>query len=211
MSKQQIILIGGGGHCKSVIDIIEAENKFQIQGILDVKEKIGTEISGYKIIGTDNEIEHFQTKGLNFIITIGQIKNADIRRDLYNRLKKINAKMPVVISPYAYVSKNALLGEGTVIMHHALVNAGVTISVNCIINNKALIEHDSVIGSHCHISTAATINGDCNIGEGSFIGSNSVIIQGINVGKNCLIAAGSTLICNSVDNIMMAGSPAKMI
>jgi len=35
---KKIILIGAGGHCKSVIDVIEQEARFEIAGIIDKTE-----------------------------------------------------------------------------------------------------------------------------------------------------------------------------
>jgi len=209
VKKKEIILIGGGGHCKSVIDVIEAENKFQIIGILDVNEKVGTKILGYTIIGTDDEIGDWNKKNSCFHITVGQIKSAEIRRKIYDKLKALNADLPIICSPTAYISPNAIIGEGCVIMHHAILNAGVKVGKNCIINNKALIEHDSKIGDHCHVSTAAVINGDCYVASGSFIGSNSTLIQGITVEENCVVGAGSVVTANLAQNKIVVGNPGR--
>jgi len=211
MKKQGIILLGGGGHCHAVIDVIEAENKYEILGILDLKEKVGERVLGYEIIGTDADIEKWNKKGCSFHVSFGQIKNAIVRKSLYAQLKSIRAQLPVIFSPLAYVSKHADVEEGTIIMHHAVVNAGVTIGVNCIINNKALIEHDVTIGDHCHIATSAVVNGNSHVGEACFVGSRSVLIQGIKVGKDCVIGAGSVLIQNYPAGVTIAGNPGKII
>lgn len=210
MNKQGIILIGGGGHCKSVIDVIEAENKFEIKGILDLKEKKGEKILGYEIVGTDDEIETFSKRGLAFHLTLGHIKSAEGRYKLYTHLKKVNAKLPALCSPTAYVSKHARLGEGTVILHHAVVNADVHIGANCIINSRALIEHDTVIGDHCHVSTGAIVNGNCKVAHFSFVGSQSVLIQGVEIGENCMIGAGSVVTKSWPANTILVGNPAKI-
>lgn len=209
MGQKKIILVGGGGHCKSVIDVIESENKFEIAGILDVKEKIGMDVSGYKIIGTDEDLEEWNKKGASFHITIGHIKSPELRMKVYEKLKTINAHLPVICSPTAHVSQNASVDEGSVIMHHVLLNAGVKVGKNCIINNKALIEHDSSIGDHCHISTAAVVNGDCRISQGCFVGSNAVVIHGIVIEENCVIGAGSVVLNDAAKNKTLVGNPAR--
>lgn len=209
MSKPGIILIGGGGHCKSVIDVIEAENKFQIKGILDLEEKKGEKVLGYEIIGTDEDILKWNNEGMAFHITLGQIKSADNRYKLYTRLKEIKAQLPTICSPIAYVSKHATIEEGTIIMHHAIVNAGAHVGINCIINSKALIEHDVMIGQHCHISTSAVINGNCKVADFSFVGSSSVLIQGVEIGENCVIGAGAVIIKNWPMYTTLVGIPGK--
>lgn len=208
---KKLILIGGGGHCKSVIDVIEAENKFQIAGILDTEENVGETVLGYKIIGTDAIIEELNKKGNYFLITVGQIKSPELRIKLFKYLKSIDANIATVYSPSSHVSKNSSVGEGTVVMHHSLINADVIVGENCIINTKALLEHDVQIGNHCHISTASVINGGCSVGERTFIGSNSVLVQGAQIGERCLIGAGSVIIKDVESGKQIAGNPGKYI
>lgn len=192
MVKEKILLIGGGGHCKSVIDVIEQTNIFEIVGIIDVKKKVGDMILGYPIIGTDAEIDSLQISIDAYHISIGMISLSDKRAKLFNTLINSGLKFPVIQSPYAYVSKHARIGEGTVIMHHAIVNAGAVVGENCIINTKSLIEHDAVVGDHCHIATGAIINGGVSVGEGSFVGSGAVSKQG------SIIPAGTFIKANSI-------------
>jgi sugar O-acyltransferase (sialic acid O-acetyltransferase NeuD family) len=209
---KNLILIGGGGHCKSVIDVIEKEGKYSIIGILDVKELIGTNVSGYKVIGTDDDIEIMLNRGCEFLITVGQIKSPSIRIKIYQKLKVLNATLANVYSPTAQVSEYSKIGFGSVIMHQAIVNAGTYIGSNCIINTKALIEHDCKLGDNCHISTGAIINGDCIIHNECFIGSNSVISNGINVAAGSIIGAGSVIINNiTEEKSYIVGNPGRVI
>lgn len=186
---KNLILIGGGGHCKSCIDVIEKDASFNIKGILDLEQKIGDKILGYEIIGTDKDIENLLQNN-SFIITLGQITNPDKRMAIFNKLTSLGADIPVIISPLAYVSKHSKINKGTIIFHHAVVNANAQVGNNCIINTKALIEHDAIIGDHCHISTAAIINGGVNVGDGTFFGSNAVSKEQIKIPERSFIKAG---------------------
>ncbi len=211
MNKQKLILVGGGGHCKSCIDVIELEGKYQIEGILDLKEKVGEKILGYPVIGTDDDVSRFSEQGNLFLITVGHIKNANLRKDLFNKVKTFGGKFAIVISPLAHVSKYAGIGDGTIIMHHAIVNAGSSIGENTIINNKALVEHDCKIGKHCHISTASVINGDCTVGDETFIGSGTILKQGILITSKCVLGSGSVVTKNIEMPGIYVGNPAKRI
>jgi len=189
---KEIILIGGGGHCKSVIDVIELEGKFKIAGIIEKdKSLIGNKVLNYEVIGYDDELEKLREKYEYAFITIGQIKNPLPRIKIFEKLKKLDFKLPVIISPLAYVSKYAKIEEGTIIMHQALVNANAKVGKNCIINSKVLIEHDSVIKDFCHISTGAIVNGGVIVKEKTFLGSNSVTKEYIEIKENSFIKAGS--------------------
>lgn len=189
MSKEKILLIGGGGHCHSVIDVIELENKFEIIGIVDKKELIGTDILGYKIIGCDDDLDALFETCKNAMVSVGHIKSNRVRITLFDRLKKIGFKLPTIISPLSYVSERAIINEGSIVMHHALVNANAKIGKNCIINTKALIEHDCVVGDNCHISTASVLNGGVVVENNTFFGSNATSVQNIKV--NGFIKAGN--------------------
>jgi len=191
--KPKLLLIGGGGHCRSLIDIIEAEGEFEIGGILDIPERIGEKILGYTIIGSNNDLENLFGTFTHALIAFGQIKSPDSRIAMYERLKGIGYTLPTIISPRAYVSKHALIGEGSVILHDALINTNATVGDNCIINTKALIEHDCVIENHCHVSTGAILNGGSILKQGSFFGSNAVSKEGITIEERSFIKAGSVV------------------
>jgi len=191
-NRKKLILLGGGGHCKSCIDVIEQEGNYVITGILDNKELLGQKILDYDFIGTDDDIAKFVSKGYVFLITVGQISTPSIRKKLFALLRKNGAQLATVISPRAYVSRHAKIGEGTIVMHDALINASVLIGKNCIINSKALIEHDANIEDFCHISTSAVINGGVTVKEATFFGSNAVSKEYIMTEKEDFIKAGST-------------------
>jgi sugar O-acyltransferase (sialic acid O-acetyltransferase NeuD family) len=191
--KEKLILIGAGGHCKACIDVIEQEGRFEIAGILDVPEKIGTKVLGYPVIGSDDIIGKLINDYRNFFITIGQVRSSETRIRIFERLKEHGLELPVIISPRAYVSGHATVGEGTIIMHGTLVNAGATIGRNCILNTNSLIEHDSKIGDHCHVSTGAIINGGVSLGDRCFFGSNAVSNHYISIPADSFIKANSLI------------------
>lgn len=208
---KNIILVGGGGHCKSCIDIIETECKYKINGIIDVPEKLGQDILSYKIIGNDADIPYFAKNGEYFLVTVGHIKNPKLRIELFDLIKENDGDLPVIISPLAHVSKYSTIEEGTIIMHQAIINVSSKVGKNCIINNKALIEHDVIIGNNNHISTNANINGECIIGNNCFIGSGVTVINGVSITDNCIISAGTVVTRNIEETGIYVGSPAKKI
>ena len=99
--KPNIILIGGGGHCVSVIDVIEQQGIYNIKGIIDIKENIGKDVLGYRIIGSDNDLEDLFISCPNAIVSVGQIKSSSLRIHLFEKLKTIGYHLPTIISPLA--------------------------------------------------------------------------------------------------------------
>ena len=201
-----LILVGGGGHCKSVIEAAESAG-YSILGVLDLPEEVGKEILSTKVIGTDDDIPAYVDKA-EFVITVGFIKNPVVRIKLYNRIKEAGGKLATVIASTAHVSKYATLGEGTVVLHHAFVNADAKVGCSVILNNFVNIEHDAVIGDQCHISTGAMVNGECKVGERCFIGSQSVLANCITVGDDIIVGAGSVVRKSISEKGIYAGNPA---
>ncbi len=203
---KNLILVGGGGHCKSVIEAAESAG-YNILGVLDTPENVGKQVLAYSVIGTDDDIPQYVDKA-EFVITVGFIKNPALRIKLYNKVKAAGGRLATIIASTAHVSKYAELGEGTVIMHHAFVNAGAKIGDNCIINTFVNIEHDAEVGNQCHISTGTMVNGECKIGENCFIGSQSVCANCIEIVSDIIVGAGSVVRKSIRVKGIYAGNPA---
>lgn len=203
---KNLILVGGGGHCKSVIDVAEGAG-YTILGIFDRPEEVGKRVLGYEVIGTDEEMHKFANK-VEFVVTVGQIKSPSLRIKLHQMLAETGCRLATIVAPTAHVSPYALIGEGTVVMHQAVVNAGAHIGKGCIINTFANIEHDAVIGNYCHISTGSMVNGECKVGERCFIGSQSVLTNRISVGDDIIVGAGSFVRKSIMEKGIYFGNPA---
>lgn len=189
-----ILLLGGGGHCRACIDVIEAQGDMEIRGIVQPQPDSQGGVLGYPILGCDDDLPLLLREVDYALVTVGQIKQPDPRIQLFQRVKALGAKLPRIISPSAYCSRHAQVGEGTILMHGAVVNARAQIGENCIINSLALVEHDAVIEAHCHISTGARVNGGVRIGLGSFVGSGAVLREGISLGSRVVIGAGQVVL-----------------
>lgn len=189
----EIVLIGGGGHCASVIDVIEHEGSFEIAGVVDKPELVGGSVLGYPIIGDDSDLDHLAKKYKFALITVGQVQSPSLRIKLFDLAIRSGFVLPNVVSPSAYVSQYSSLGKGVVVMHGAIINANASIGDNSIINSRALVEHDCLISEHCHISTGAIINGGVVVKSGSFVGSGATTKELIVIDENSFIKAGSVV------------------
>lgn len=209
---EDIILIGGGGHCNSVIDVIRKINLYNIVGIIDLRDNIGKYVNGIKIIGTDEELPYYKMNGIkNAFITIGSVGNVLPRRNMYSLLKKLGFKLPIIIDASASIADSAVIAEGTFIGKKVIVNSGTKIGKNCILNSGAIIEHDCIIEEFVHISPGSVVCGGVQVGSNTHIGANSTIIQYKNIGKNVMVGAGSVVVNNILDNTKAYGVPCKII
>lgn len=208
VKRKPLILVGGGGHCKSVINVAQCAG-YNILGVLERPEEVGKKVLDYEVIGTDDDMVRYADQA-EFVVTVGQIKSPDLRIRLHKMLADAGCHLATIIAPTAHVSKYATIGEGTVIMHQTVVNADVKIGKGCIINTFANIEHDVVIGDYCHISTGAMVNGECEIGNHCFIGSQSVLANGIRVCDGCVISAGAFVLKPIEEKGVYMGNPASI-
>ena len=194
---KELILIGGGGHCAACLDVVAAAGQYRPAAIVDKAGALGREVCGYRITATDDDLPELIAKFKNVLISLGQIKSAAVRKDLFERAKALGAELPVHVSPLGYVSPLAALDEGCIVMHQALINARARVGVNAIINTRALVEHDVEIGPHCHISTGALINGNCRVEEGCFVGSGAVLREGVRLGARSVVGCGAVVLADA--------------
>ncbi|MCM1291248.1 MAG: acetyltransferase [Prevotella sp.] len=187
-----LILIGAGGHCRSVIDAAESAG-LSIAGVLDRADSDVSDVLGYNVVGDDDMIPQL-VPDCSFIVTVGYIKSPELRRKLHTLVKESRGELGKVIASTSRVSLHSHIGEGTVILHHATINAGARVGCGCIINSGANIEHDVRIGDGTHISTGCIINGNCIIGDEVFVGSGTVMSNGVKICSGAVIGAGSLVL-----------------
>jgi sugar O-acyltransferase (sialic acid O-acetyltransferase NeuD family) len=205
MKRSELIIIGAGGHARSCIDTIEQEGKYQIGGLVGLSQEVGSSQFGYEVLATDSELDELAKQFQYAFVALGQIHSPKPRIRLYEKLIAAGFVVPSIIASSAYVSPHAKIGAGTIVMHGAILNAGVVVGKNCIINTRALLEHDSQVSDHCHISTGAILNGNTSVGTGSFIGSAAVIKEGVSVGAGSLVGMGIALRHNLGDACQYLG------
>lgn len=205
------IVLGAGGHAKTVLDILEL-NQEEIFGLTDAKFQYGDMCMGYSVMGTDDILwELFQQGIKNAVMGIGHVGNTQIRNKVYNIAKRIGFAFPNVIHPRAIMAKTSQMGEGNLLAAQCVLNAEAAIGSLCIINTEAIIEHECRIGNGVHLAPHTTILGAATVDDDSFIGAGSVILQGIHIGRNCIIGAGSVVIRDVDDNSVVVGNPARLL
>lgn len=202
----RIVLIGGGGHCRSCIDAIHSAGK-EIAGVVDPDPAASP--AGLPRLGDDSWLDSPDALNFCFLITVGQIGISPVRRDLFESLRSKKCRMATVSSRSAVVSDEATLEPGTIVLHGAIVNTGAAVGSNCIVNTGAIVEHDARIGDHCHISTGAIINGGAEIGPGCMIGSGASILQGVKIAADVMVGAGAVVIRDISDAGTWIGVPAR--
>lgn len=201
---EQVIVIGGGGHAKVVIDCIEAAGD-TVVGILDDSLLVGTKVLNIPVLGQIacyNEYIEYR-----FIIAIG---NDETRSRIVNTLFG-KVKWYTAVHPTAVVSRYACIGEGSVVLAKAVVNASAFVGNHCIINTAAVIEHDNVINDFVHVSPNASLGGIVKIGKRTHVGIGAVVKNNIEICDDCVIGAGAAVVKNITEAGTYVGVPARRL
>lgn len=187
---EDIILVGYGGHAKSVADCIERQKKYKIVGYTEPTEVV----SEYLYLGTDDVLVDYYKKGVkNVAICQGYLGKGNIRERIYEMVKTIGFHLPIITDPSSIISESATIGEGAFVGKGAIINAEATVGKMCIINTKALIEHECKVGDFTHVAVGAIICGQVVIGERVLIGANATVIQCRKIDDNAIVPAGVTI------------------
>ena len=207
---KKILLIGGGGHCKSVLDSLSDLKVYDDIGIVD-NSNSGTILNAH-IVGDDSLLSSLINEGwTDAFVTVGSVGNASKRKDLYSMLKQLGYTIPAIIDKTAAVAQDVLIGEGTFVGKNAVINTGSKIDECCIINSGSVIEHECLIKEFAHVSPNATLCGQVKIGKETHIGAGSVIRQGLEIGDNVLIGIGSVVVSDIPSNSTAYGNPCKVV
>lgn len=202
-----LIIYGGGGHAKSLIDLIRAEGKYRIHGILDDGIPAGGMIMGVPVLGDGSKLSELRRQGIGLAVNaVGGIGSITPRLKVYERLRLAGFKVPTVIHPRAYVEPTAILGEGGQLFFNAYVGSEVSVGFGCIINTGAIISHDCVLRDFVNISPGAILAGAVTVNERSLVGMGVTVNLNVTIGAGARVGNSATVKADIPENgVVRAG------
>jgi sugar O-acyltransferase (sialic acid O-acetyltransferase NeuD family) len=210
--KKNIVIFGGGSHCLCILDVIETSKEFNIVGIIDSLAIIGSEISGYKVIGRQNQlselVDEYSIEGGVVAIGDNYLRSLLVQEVL---LQLPNFNFVNIIHPSAVISRKAKLGVGNVIMPGVIVNVGAIIKNHCIINTGSQLEHFSIMEDYSSLSAGVITGGYAVFKEFSAIALGVTVFDRITVGFNTVVGSGSLITKDLPDNVLAFGVPARIV
>ena len=211
MKANRVLIIGGGGHAKVLIDSMLI-GTVEVIGIVDEdRSKAGKYVLGIPVIGTEDVLADFCPETVWLVNGLGSIELPEKRTELYLGMKKRGYSFLNIIHPAAIVSSDVTFGEGVQIMAGAVVQPGVHLSDNVILNTNSSVDHDCQVGCHSHIAPGVTLSGNIMIGEGVHIGTGTSVVQGVHIGSASVVGAGSLVLADVNPGETVYGSPARVV
>ena len=184
---------------------------YKIAGLYHYNEdRTGEVICGHKIIGSFRDMFATGVKGKHFLLTQGTMS---LRKELTEKILAEGGIIPTIIHPLASVSKYSEIGDGCLIGPYAVVQAQCKISNGVIVRDQALICHGTTIDDYVFVGPKSLVGAMLHVKEEAFVWQGSILIssKATEIGENVLIGAGSLVTKPVPNNVVVVGSPAKVI
>jgi UDP-perosamine 4-acetyltransferase len=209
-SARSIVVVGGGGHGKVLLNLLARLPGFKVLGYVDPRDN--GSILGFPRIGGDDALPGLAGAGAACaVLGMGKVMAGGGRLAVFRRLRELGFALPPIIAPTSVVAGDAVLGEGTVIMDGAVIQPGCVVGMAAIINTGAILDHDCTLGDDTHIATAAALCGNVSVGDGSVVGAGATVIQGVRITSGCLIGAGAAVADDCTEPGLYLGVPARRV
>jgi len=208
LESNTIVLYGGGGHAKMLIDLIQGAGIYAIAGIIDDGLDAGSEILGVPVLGGSKKLVEIKSSGIQKAVNaVGGIGNIRSRIAVFETLISAGFDLPPVVHPAAIIEPSAILSPGSQIFAKAYIGGDVHIGFGAIVSTGSIISHDCVLGKYSIISPGAILAGEVRIGSRVLVGMGVTINLRVEIGENTRIGNSTTILSSVPSNqIIQAGS-----
>jgi sugar O-acyltransferase (sialic acid O-acetyltransferase NeuD family) len=211
-TEERVLVIGAGGHARSVLDVIRSEGRYHVVGLIDSMQPKGTPALGSQVLGQELDLpalcrEHGTTLGIAAIGDNWQ------RRATMERLRALVPSFVFVssIHPAATVAGDVTIGPGTVIMAGAVVVSGSRIGKGCIINTLASLDHDGAMVDYSSLAPGAVTGGRVHLGTCAAVGLGAKVVHNLRIGAHAVVGAGALVMEDIPPEVVAFGAPARVI
>lgn len=203
-----LVVYGGGGHGKSVIDLVLALGTYDLVGVIDDGLAIGGDVAGLAILGGRDKLAELSERGVRQAVNaVGGIGDIGSRVRVFETLATAGFVCPTVAHPRSYIEPSAHLGGGVQVFPHGYVGSEASVGFGAIINTGAIVSHDCRVADYANISPGAILAGGVSIGEGVLVGMGVTINLNVTIGAEARIG-NSAVIKSDVpaQGVVRAGS-----
>lgn len=207
----EIVLLGGGGHARVLIDSLRQSGDLRSIAVLDADTSLhGNSFFDLPILGGDDLLGQLVQNGTRyFIIGFAGTKDHEPRKRAYENACALGLHPLSVRHPSAIISPHATIGLGSQVMAGAIVNASARLGANVILNTASVVEHDCTVGNHVHIASGARLCGGVHVADLAHVGAGSTILQGVSIGYAAVVGLGASVIADVANLTTVFGVPAK--
>jgi sugar O-acyltransferase (sialic acid O-acetyltransferase NeuD family) len=205
--EKSILVYGGGGHAKTVIEMIQAIGRCQVVGIVDDGIPAGTRMLGFPVLGGREILPALAGQGLRLAANgVGAILDLRVRVRIFELLESAGFSFPALVHPSATVEPSAAVGEGVLVFARAYVGSSAVLQPRGMVNTGAVVSHDCVVNAYSHLSPGALLAGLVHIGSQTLVGMGVTTAIGVHIGSGVRIGNGAIILADVPDKtIIQAG------
>ena len=200
-----LVIIGAGGHGKSVADVAKAQGYKDISFLDDNVES--SSVMGIKVVGKLCDVDKYISNS-DIFVAIG---NCGVRSEITKKLLANGANIATLIHPSAIIGSCVEIGVGVVIMPGVVINNSTKICDGVIVNTSSSIDHDCYVGEYSHVSVGAHVAGTVKLGSEVFLGVSSAVINNISIVDKVTIGAGAVAVKDIKESGVYVGVPCRLI
>lgn len=190
-----VVLFGGGGLARTLVDLVRAGGSFEVLGIVDDGLPPGAEVAGVPVLGGASALGPLAAAGLVYAANaVGAVGRMAVRRRVSAQIAAAGLTGPVLVDPTASVAATASLAPGALVFAQAVVSAAAVVGPNAIVNSAAVVSHDCRVGADAHIAPGAILAGAVVVGDGALVGMAVTAPVGVTIGAGAVVGNGATLL-----------------
>ena len=207
-TKPYLLVFGGGGHAKAVIDLVKQLDEYYIAGILDDDISLsGKSVLGIPVLGTRVLLDKLTGQGIKLAANgVGGILDINIRIKIFEIMEQAGYSFPPLIHLRAVTEPSAEIEDGVQVFANAYIGSEAHLCSRCMVNTNAVVSHDCVIGRYTHIAPGALLAGEVQVGARTLVGMGVTTAIGVKIGDNVRIGNGAIILVDVPDKtIIQAG------
>ncbi|MFN3308687.1 MAG: NeuD/PglB/VioB family sugar acetyltransferase [Anaerolineales bacterium] len=189
-----VLIFGGGGHGKSLIELIRAGGQYSVAGVIDDYKPQGSQVLGVPVLGGSQDLPWLFRRGYRLMVNaVGGIGDISQRVAVFEKGKAAGFSFPKVIHPTAFIEESAQVSEGAQVFPYAYVGSDARLGFGVIVNTAAVVSHDCQLGDYVNLSPGAILAGEVSVGEATLIGMGVTVNLRVKIGAYCRIGNGATV------------------
>ena len=203
-----LLIYGGGGHGKALIDLLRTLGTYRLAGVVDDGFPAGAVVMGLPVLGGREALADLYAQGVRLAVNaVGGIGNVAVRIQVFETLAQAGFTCPAVAHPSAWVEPSASLAAGVQVFPHAYVGSEVQVGFGTIVNTGAIISHECVLGEYVNISPGAILAGRVQVGDGALVGMGVTVNLNVQIGTRARVGNSATVKADVPPNgIVRAGA-----
>lgn len=187
-STLNLLIIGAGGHGRSVAEAAMLQQRYQLLGFLDDGCAPGTRVLGWPVLGTVADLPQIANQANTVIVAVG---NNAVRERLVQQVLALGLPLATVVHPFSAVSPSAALAAGCAVMAGAVVGTEATLGLAAIVNAGAVVDHHAVVEDFGHLGVGAVMGGGTRLGRAAWLQAGCALGYGVAIAAGHVATPGT--------------------